>query len=156
MPKATPQTAVRRTRSQSPPWRVQRIPVSQTQAAIPSRSISPYMWIVSPPRWTTPVCGEPMDAIGVTRPFCRDTGAVRPLSAASLAAALLLAAGCGHDAARRPVTAAEWKAVIRDWVPDRRFDRDHSCAAVREAVAHLPTGKYRSPLPTFRSYERKV
>src|SRR5919204_3269858 len=67
MPKATPQTATRKIRSQSPPQRTQRIPVSAMQAAIASSSISPYMWIESGPTWTTPVCGEGMYASRVTR-----------------------------------------------------------------------------------------
>ena len=49
-PAITPQTAMRKMRSQSPPQRTQRIPVSQTAAAIASSSISPYMWIVNGPR----------------------------------------------------------------------------------------------------------
>jgi hypothetical protein len=36
-----------------------------------------------------------------------------------------------------PVSAAEWKAVFNDWY-DGRMDHWHSCAAVREALRHLP------------------
>src|SRR5438552_16451745 len=61
-PNATPQTATRRTRSQSPPRRTQRTPVSQIAAAIASSSISPYMWIVTGPRSIVPLCGEGMYA----------------------------------------------------------------------------------------------
>ena len=67
MPNATPHTATRRTRSQSPPRRTQRTPVSQMQAAIASSSIRPYMWIVSGPRSIVPLCGEEIEA-------SRDTG----------------------------------------------------------------------------------
>src|SRR3989442_1204515 len=60
MPNATPQTATRKTRSQSPPQRTQRQPVSATQAAIATRSMSPYMWIVNGPTSIVPLCGEGM------------------------------------------------------------------------------------------------
>src|SRR5215213_5870547 len=60
IPKPTPQTATRKTRSQSPPRLTQRTPVSQMQPAMPSSSISPYMRIASGPAWTTPVCGDGM------------------------------------------------------------------------------------------------
>src|SRR5438477_6503249 len=60
IPKSTPHTASRKTRSQSPPRRTQRTPVSQMQAAIAASSISPYMCRTSGPMWTTPVCGEGM------------------------------------------------------------------------------------------------
>ena len=39
----------------------------------------------------------------------------------------------------RPVTDAEWKAVISDWYDDGRIDRSHRSATVREAMEHLPT-----------------
>ena len=61
-PKATPQTATRVTRSQSPPSATQRLPVSQMQARIATSSVSPYMCSVSGPRLTTPVCGLGMKA----------------------------------------------------------------------------------------------
>src|SRR5919198_6563743 len=66
IPNATPQTATRKTRSQSPPQRTQRQPVSKTQAAMASSSISPYMWIVSGPTSIVPLCGEGMLARNVT------------------------------------------------------------------------------------------
>src|ERR671937_2374761 len=66
MPKATPQTATRKIRSQSPPQRTQRQPVRATHAAIASSSISPYMWIVSGPTSIVPLCGEGMLARNVT------------------------------------------------------------------------------------------
>src|SRR6266567_4076692 len=48
--------------------------------AIASSSISPYMWIVTGPTWTTPLCGEGIDASRVIgRRFCRE-----PLVPASL------------------------------------------------------------------------
>src|SRR5436190_17020434 len=60
IPKPTPQTATRNTRSQSPPCRTQRAPVSQMHAAIPSRSISPYIRIDSGPTCRMPELGEGM------------------------------------------------------------------------------------------------
>src|SRR5689334_13272129 len=74
MPAATPQTATLRTRSQSPPRRVQRTPVSQMHAAIASSSIRPYMWIVSGPRSIVPVCGEGMEARITGATFCPRPG----------------------------------------------------------------------------------
>src|SRR5919108_2825494 len=62
MPPATPHTAARRTRSQSPPILVQRIPMSTTAAAMASSSISPYMWIVNGPTSTVLVSGDGIDA----------------------------------------------------------------------------------------------
>jgi transposase len=66
MPAPTPQTATRKIRSQSPPRRVQRTPVSQMHAAIPASSISPYMWIVTGPRSSVPEDGEGMEARRLT------------------------------------------------------------------------------------------
>src|ERR1044071_3772887 len=62
IPNATPQTATRRTRSQSPPSRVQRMPVRPTQAAIASSSISPHMWRGSGRMSMTRVCGQGSEA----------------------------------------------------------------------------------------------
>src|SRR5919106_5558540 len=62
MPAATPQTATRKTRSQSPPRRVQRSPVSPTAHAIASSSMSPYAWIETGPRLISPPEGDGMDA----------------------------------------------------------------------------------------------
>src|SRR5436853_6306771 len=70
MPKATPQTATRSTRSQSPPRATQRTPVSPIAAAIASSSIRPYMWIVSGPRSSVPLCGEGIEARFTRAPFC--------------------------------------------------------------------------------------
>ena len=50
---------MRNTRSQSPPQLTQRRPVSQMQAAMPSSSITPYMWIVQRPEsWNVPFDGD--------------------------------------------------------------------------------------------------
>src|SRR5436190_7477360 len=73
IPKPTPQTATRKTRSQSPPRLTQRTPVSQMQAAMPSSSINPYIRIDSGPRWTTPVCGEGILRSSTVR-FCPQRG----------------------------------------------------------------------------------
>ncbi len=55
------------------------------------------------------------------------------------------------------VTPAAWKAVIRDWMDNGRFDDPHSCAATREAIEHLPVDALYSNFPrAFRAYERKV
>jgi hypothetical protein len=59
-PKMTPQSATRKTRSQSPPQLTQRRPVSQMQAAMPRRSMTPYMCSVSGPRLKVPFEGEGM------------------------------------------------------------------------------------------------
>src|SRR4029450_4081755 len=66
IPAATPQTATRKTRSQSPPHFTQRYPVSATHAAIASSSMSPYMWIVNGPTSIVPLEGEGMLARKVT------------------------------------------------------------------------------------------
>src|SRR5215211_1680995 len=65
IPKATPQTATWKTRSQSPPRRVQRIPVSTVAATMASSSISPYAWIESGPRSISPRDGDGMLRIGI-------------------------------------------------------------------------------------------
>src|SRR5919108_4321260 len=70
IPAATPQTATFSTRSQSPPRRTQRTPVSQMHAAIASSSIRPYMWIVSGPRSIVPVFGEGIEARLTRGTFC--------------------------------------------------------------------------------------
>ena len=45
----------------------------------------------------------------------------------------------------------------QDWYDNGRFDGRHSCAAVREAIKHLPVDALYSNFPrTFRTYERKV
>jgi hypothetical protein len=62
IPAATPHTATRKIRSQSPPRRSQRTPVSQTHAAIASSSMIPYAWIWSGPISTTPEPGDGMEA----------------------------------------------------------------------------------------------
>src|SRR5205823_7824192 len=74
IPAITPQIAMRKTRSQSPPQRTQRRPVSQMHAAIASSSITPYMWIVNGPSLYTPVGGEGIEASRdsalIERSFC--------------------------------------------------------------------------------------
>src|SRR5438552_3028370 len=50
------------------------------QAAIASSSISPYMWIVSGPMSTVPLCGEGIEASRVTRQrFCLHPRRPRPV-----------------------------------------------------------------------------
>jgi hypothetical protein len=75
--------------------------------------------------------------------------------AASMA---ILAAGCGAGTAtQQPVPPSEWKSVIRDWY-DGRFDHRHRCAAVREAIEHLPTSPptFSSVREDFNAYEKAV
>jgi hypothetical protein len=73
----------------------------------------------------------------------------------------LALAGCGGSTPRtarpRPVTPNEWKSVIRDWY-DGRFDHRHRCAAVRQAIKHLPTSPpaYSAVQQDFAAYEKTV
>jgi hypothetical protein len=82
---------------------------------------------------------------------------VRPRAAASLVGACLALSACGSHRPR-PVTAAEWKGVINDWLDDRRFEHRHSCAAVRAAVRHLPDDEavFRDPRRALLRYAAKV
>ncbi len=59
-PAATPHTAARMTRSQSPPRRVQRRPLRPMAAAMATRSMMPYMCTVMGPRSRLPLEGEGM------------------------------------------------------------------------------------------------
>src|SRR5205823_2828370 len=54
-------------------------------------------------------------------------------------------------------SAAGWKAVLDDWY-DGSIDRWHSCAAVREAIRHLPVDGpiYSTVFPDLRHYARAV
>jgi hypothetical protein len=72
------------------------------------------------------------------------------------AVTLLVLSGCGtkHSDAQAK---APWMKVIDDRY-DGAIDHRHSCAAVREAIAHLPShavtyGHFREDL---EAYERKV
>lgn len=58
---------------------------------------------------------------------------------ATMAVLLVVLAGCGNKPAARqkPVSAQEWKRVIRD-AYDGRIDHPHRCVAVRKAIAHIP------------------
>jgi hypothetical protein len=81
------------------------------------------------------------------------------------AATILLVAGCGAKHSRATLkddvvvaqAKAPWQKVIDDWY-DGHIDQQHSCAAVREAIDHLPTGgtTYRSARSDLEAYERKV
>jgi len=71
IPAATPHTAQRKIRSQSPPRFTHRFPVTQVQIAIAASSVSPYMWIVSGPSSIVPELGEGIDARRLTADaFC--------------------------------------------------------------------------------------
>jgi hypothetical protein len=61
-----------------------------------------------------------------------------PLSIDRLRQALVAAAHAhAVSSPTRRVTASAWKAVLNDWY-DGRMDHWHSCAAVMEAIRHLP------------------
>jgi hypothetical protein len=57
----------------------------------------------------------------------------------------------------RPVTGREWKSLINDWY-DGHIDGWYRCAAVREAIRHLPSSPppFSTILLDFRSYARAV
>lgn len=69
----------------------------------------------------------------------------------------LLTAAHAHPIPGRGVTAAAWKAVLNDWY-DGRMDRWHSCAAVTEAIRHLPEdpGIYSTVELDLEAYARGV
>ena len=68
------------------------------------------------------------------------------VAAAVLVSLLILLSGrrAAEPSARatQPVTEEEWKRMRGDWYADGRFDREHRCVAVREAIEQLPS---RSP-----------
>lgn len=91
---------------------------------------------------------------------------VRIVFAAPLAVAALLA-GCsaGHAVQTKhsssPVRApggSAWKAVLRDWYDDGKFEQRHSCAAVRDAMRHLPSDGpiFSTAYRDLRRYARRV
>src|SRR5262245_34206269 len=72
MPAATPQTAQRKMRSQSPPRLTHRRPVTYVHSAIAASSVRPYMWMVNGPSSSVPELGEGIDARVLTaRALCR-------------------------------------------------------------------------------------
>jgi hypothetical protein len=84
---------------------------------------------------------------------------LRVIAVTGLTLALVLA-GCGESPAVKhpqPVTPSEWKSVIRDSY-DGRIDYPHRCAAVREAIRHLPVDPpiASTVLYDLRAYERTV
>jgi hypothetical protein len=60
-------------------------------------------------------------------------------------------------APHRRTSSLNWKSVIRDWY-DGTIDHWHSCAAVREAIKHLPTTPpmYSTVYDDLRAYEHAV
>src|SRR3954466_7958956 len=92
------------TRSQSPPRRTQRYPVSAMQAAIASSSISPYMCRTSGPRSIVPECGDGIEAV-ITGPIFPDPGPVRPGEAS---------AGLNQDRERHVGRAAALDEIDRE------------------------------------------
>src|SRR6266540_5817949 len=123
-PNATPQTATRRMRSQSPPRRTQRTPVRTMQAAIASSSIRPYMWIVSGPMSIVLVCGEGMKARVTGRTFCPP--APRP------------ADDCGLD---QDVDRQLVRTAVLDEA-DREVEIDVVPGGKRDRVARVVTGPH--------------
>jgi hypothetical protein len=87
------------------------------------------------------------------------------------ASGLLLLAGCGHaqtrgadqvdpatsDSTADGPTNVRWKAVLNDWFNDG-INHEHSCAAVKAAISHLPTNTvgYSTVNEDLAAYERKV
>lgn len=83
-----------------------------------------------------------------------------PASIERLREALINAAAPNRTAAHAPalrVPATAWRAVFRDWY-DGRMDHWHSCAAVREAMRHLPSDGpiYSTIALDLQAYERGV
>jgi hypothetical protein len=83
----------------------------------------------------------------------------RPASIERLRVVLIRAAELKHPAPtdERPVSGRAWKSLINDWY-DGRIDGWYRCAAVREAIKHLPTSPpaFSTVLEDFRSYEQAV
>jgi hypothetical protein len=91
----------------------------------------------------------------------------RAISASAAAALLFLIVGCTDKHSRasdqrnvhplmvRTSSNEPWTKVIRDMY-DGRIEHQHSCAAVRSAIAHLPEGPITGPPPILLAYERKV
>lgn len=83
-----------------------------------------------------------------------------PASIERLREALINAASPSRAPAHAPavnVPASAWRAVFRDWY-DGHMDHWHSCAAVREALRHLPSDGpiYSTVALDLRAYERGV
>jgi PBP1b-binding outer membrane lipoprotein LpoB len=84
------------------------------------------------------------------------------LSAVSvLSAVVVILSGCSsHKPAApstvRAVNPPAWRAAMNDWFDNDRFDRPHSCAAVKEAARELPSSLRQRALPAFRRDERRV
>jgi hypothetical protein len=79
---------------------------------------------------------------------------MRVVSTAAFAGILgaIALGGCTGTKAVKPEAAPArvvpgWRAVLRDWSDNGRFDERHPCSAVREAVTHLPVTR----LPTALS-----
>src|SRR5712691_3394836 len=88
----------------------------------------------------------------------------RRVVSASFAVPLLLLAGCSakHPQATSKGAVvvvhakAPWKRVIDDW-HDGRIDQRHSCAAVRQAIDHLPiSSTFSHARPDLEAYARTV
>jgi hypothetical protein len=75
-----------------------------------------------------------------------------------IALLVLTLTGCGGSSPPpKPVSGREWKAVLNDWY-DGRMDGRHRCAAVREAIRHLPSSPpmYSSVYDDLEAYAKKV
>ncbi len=75
----------------------------------------------------------------------------------ALVGAALARHHAGHNPATGQITASRWKAVLNDWY-DGRMDHWHSCAAMREAIRHLPNdpGAYSTVFLDLQAYARGV
>jgi hypothetical protein len=53
---------------------------------------------------------------------------------------------------------AAWREVLADWYDDGKFEERHSCAAVREAMRHLPVDgpTYSSAFEDIQRYARRI
>lgn len=82
------------------------------------------------------------------------------LMLAAVAAATVVAAGCGNHSAAvaTPITEREWHAVVSDWLAHGRFAQQHGCAAVVVARTRVVPA-YHEGMPLVHAldvYERKL
>jgi hypothetical protein len=82
----------------------------------------------------------------------------RPAAIERLRLVLIGAAAREHrpSSPQRPVSGKEWKGVINDWYTGTMVHW-HRCAAVQEAIKHLPVdGTYSTVFDDLRAYEQAV
>src|SRR5207253_4913678 len=78
-----------------------------------------------------------------------------------LSTAVVVMSGCSshkhsQPSSMRRVSPLAWRDAMNDWFDNDRFDRPHSCAAVKEAARELPSDFRARALPAFRRYEGRV